>query len=69
LRDDFDIVNVRIMENIFLTYLFYLLLAFQLYQFHCNPISEAKVIIQTQTYAISKFESNPILTLNGEIPI
>jgi len=58
LRGNFGILNVRIREKLFLTYLFHFLLAFQLHQFHCNPISDHKVMIQTVRHV-----QNPNLNL------
>jgi hypothetical protein len=46
LRGDFDMVNIRIRKNLFLTYLFIFILAFQRHIFCCNIILEPKVMIK-----------------------
>jgi hypothetical protein len=55
LRDDFVLVNVRIRKNLFMTYLFHFLLAFQRHKFCCNMILEPKVMIKLLRRAHSGF--------------
>jgi hypothetical protein len=70
LQGDFGIVKVRIMKKLFLTYLLHLLLDFQHHKIALQDNSGVESYDQnTKTCAKSKFESNPILTLIGEILI
>jgi hypothetical protein len=55
LLGDFGMVKIRIMKNLFLTYLLNYLLAFQHHKYCCNLILDPKVMIKLLRRAHSGF--------------